>query len=273
MGRPQAAFDTETFTRTTALFSAKRVILSPDAVEALASELVLRLAQFKPRDAMFETPQISDANIAAFCDTLIRPDPGPALRFIEDKRAAGVTRQGVYLGYIPAAARYLGEGWENDRLSFVQVTHGTGHLYALTRALRAEWAATPRPYDERRYALFATVPGEDHGIGITVAAGLFREVGWEIDLQTGTSHDALVAHVDATQPQVIGLSFTTAERLDALVRLVVALRIVMPHAIIGVAAAPTVDAKRLHELVDIDLVFGDAPSACKELERLMGLRG
>jgi hypothetical protein len=32
------------------------------------------------------------------------------------------------------------------------------------------------------------------------------------------------------------------------------------------------DARRLHDLVDIDLVLGDAPSACRELDRLMRLR-
>jgi MerR family transcriptional regulator, light-induced transcriptional regulator len=69
------------------------------------------------------------------------------------------------------------------------------------------------------------------------------------------------------------LSLSTAHRIDALVRLVVAMRIVMPHAIIGVAPASDVDAKTLHELVDIDLVFTDAPTACKELDRLIRLRG
>ncbi|ETX10243.1 hypothetical protein OCH239_22310 [Roseivivax halodurans JCM 10272] len=119
---------------------------------------------------------------------------------------------------------------------------------------------------------FAMVPGEEHGIGITVAADLFRDAGWEIDLQTGIDHDALVAHVEHTQPHIIGLSLSTEQRLDALVRLVVAIRITTPSAIIGVAPATTVDAGRLQDLVDIDLVFDDAPSACRDLERLIQLR-
>jgi methanogenic corrinoid protein MtbC1 len=202
---------------------------------------------------------------------LIHPEPDAALRFIEDRRAEGVTRKGVYLGYITAAARCLGQGWDEDKLSFLQVTYGTGHLYALMRALRTEGPAARTRHDGRRCALFATVPGEDHGIGITVAADLFREVGWEIDLKTGTDHDGLIAHVERTEPHIIGLSLSTDQRLDALVRLVVALRIVMPHGIIGVAPASGIDGRLLHELVDIDLVFADAPSACRELDRLMQL--
>jgi methanogenic corrinoid protein MtbC1 len=265
-------FDADIFRRTTSLFATKRDAFGSDAVELLASDIVRRLALARPPDPSFETPEISDDSIAAFCDTLIQPSPAAALQFIEDRRDEGVTRQGVYLGYIVAAARSLGQGWDEDRYSFLEVTYGTGHLYALMRALRAETPGARPAFDGRRCALFATVPGEEHGIGITVATDLFREAGWDIDLRTDTDHDGLVAHVEETQPHIIGLSLSTEQRLDALVRLVVAIRITMPSAIIGVAPATNVDAGRLHDLVDIDLVFGDAPSACRELERLIRLR-
>ncbi|KPQ13365.1 MAG: B12-binding protein [Rhodobacteraceae bacterium HLUCCO18] len=265
-------FDAEVFKRTVSLFDTKRDAFAQDAVEVLATDIMRRLASARSKDPTFEAPEISDESIDAFCETLIQPSPAAALQFIEDRRTEGVTRQGVYLGYIIAAARSLGRGWDEDRFSFLEVTYGTGHLYALMRALRAETSSARRTFDGRRCALFATVPGEEHGIGITVAADLFREAGWEIDLRTGTNHDDLLAHVEDTQPYIIGLSLSTEQRLDALVRLVVALRITMPSAIIGVAPATNVDAARLHDLVDIDLVFDDAPSACRELERLIRLR-
>src|SRR6056297_1473930 len=272
MGKPQVAFDAEIFSRTALLFATKREAFAPDAVEVLANDIVRRLASIRARGPSFETPEISDDSIAAFCDTLIQTSPDAALQFIEDRRAEGVTRQGVYLGYIIAAARSLGQGWDEDRYSFLEVTYGTGHLYALMRALRAEAHTARTAFDGRRCALFATVPGEDHGIGITVAADLFREAGWDIDLQVGTDHDRLVAHVEQTEPQIIGLSLSTEQRLEALVRLVIAMRIMVPHAIIGVAPASGVDPKRLGEVADIDLVFEDAPSACRELDRLIALR-
>src|SRR6056297_2679918 len=265
-------FDAEVFSRTVSLFDTKRDAFAQDAVEVLATDIMRRLASARSHDPTFETPEISDDSVAAFCDTLIQPSPAAALQFIEDRRTEGVTRQGVYLGYIIAAARSLGRGWDENRFSFLEVTYGTGHLYALMRALRAETTAARPAFDDRRCALFATVPGEEHGIGITVAADLFREAGWEIDLRTGTDHDALVADVEHTQPHIIGLSLSTEQRLDALVRLVVAMRITVPSAIIGVAPAADVNAEKLQDLVDIDLVFDDAPSACHELERLIRLR-
>jgi methanogenic corrinoid protein MtbC1 len=172
-----------------------------------------------------------------------------------------------------AAARRLGAASETDQLSALQVTYATGHLYALMRALRAEAPAMRPARDGARVALFATVPGEDHEMDVTVAADIFREVGWQIDLQTDTDHEILLAHIERTQPQTIWLSLSSEQRLDALVRLVVAIRLVMPRAIIGVTPAVQVDAARLHALVDIDLVLRDAPAACRELDRLICLRG
>ena len=58
-----------------------------------------------------------------------------------------------------------------------------------------------------------------------------------------------------------------------MVRLVVAIRIETPHVIIGVAPGSNIAVAQLHDLVDIDLVFNDARSACDQLDRLIDLRG
>jgi methanogenic corrinoid protein MtbC1 len=264
------AFDTETFSHAASVFRLKRDALAPAAVETLARDIVQRLAELPPQTAGSEAAQVSDESVAAFCAALVEPGPEAALAFIEARRAEGMTRAGVSLGYVAAAARRLGADWDADRLSFVEVTAGTGHLYAVMRALRQ--TSAPVDAGPLRAALFATVPGEAHGLGITVAADLFRDAGWSIDLQIGADHDALVAHAERTQPHVVGLSLSTEQRLDALARLVVALRLVVPQALVGVAPAEDMDAERLCALADIDLVFGDAPGALAELERLMALR-
>jgi methanogenic corrinoid protein MtbC1 len=273
MGQEGGSIDAQAFLRMTELFAMKRSTLAPAAVQTLASDIVDRLARAAERAPRFEDIVLDEASITAFCAALIAPEAGAALRFIEARRAEGVTRQGVYLGYISAAARRLGEGWDRNEFSFAEVTIGTGHLYALMRALRAEEPTRGPAFDTRRCALFATVPGEDHSIGITVAADLFRDAGWEIDLRIAMDHDGLIAHVERTRPPIIGLSLSTERRLEDLIRLVVALRIAMPHVLIGVAPAAPLDAEKVGSLVDIDLLFPDVPTACADLDRLIRLRG
>ena len=269
MVEQNAAFDPELFARTALLFETKRQAFAPEAVQALAGDVLRRLAATMEKQHSLGHAMITAENVDRFCDALVQSEAAPAREFIEARRAEGVTKMGVYLGYISSAARRLGERWDDDELSFLEVTIGTGHLYALMRALRAESGPLPRFVDSRRAALFATVPGEDHGIGITVAAEVFRERDWDIDLQIGTDFDALVAHVERTTPRIIGLSLSSDGRLDTLARLVVALRLALPQAIIGVAAAGGLTCARIGTLADIDLVFESAESASDQLEQLI----
>ena len=77
----------------------------------------------------------------------------------------------------------------------------------------------------RRSAVFASVPGEQHTLGITMAADLARDRGWDIELFVGMSHDDLSHSLQERQVGLIGLSASGKRSLPALIRLVGALRI------------------------------------------------
>jgi len=269
LGKQNPVLDAQVFARTASLFAQKREALAPETLETLASDIVRRLARTIKQDPGSPVTLIAAGSVAAFCDILVKDDPVAALQFIDDRRVEGLTRQDLYLGYIAQAAERLGQLWDEDLLSFTEVAVATGQLYALMRALRDETAGIRPGLDARRRAFFATVPGEDHGIGITIAADLFRNAGWEIDLQIGLEHEDLMAHVEFAAPRVIGLSLSTEQRLGELMRLVIAMRIAAPLAIIGVAPGAGIDRRKLSNLVDTDLLFGDVPSALGELERLI----
>ena len=51
-----------------------------------------------------------------------------------------------YLEYLALAARKLGKWWEEDRVSFLDVTLGTGRIYAIIRAVSP---ARPVPVDSK----------------------------------------------------------------------------------------------------------------------------
>lgn len=212
---------------------------------------------------------VNPEQVASFCDLLLLPDqPRVALDFITARRAEGATTGDVYLGYIGGAACLLGEQWERDLITPLQVTAGTGTLYALMRSLREATYLTRSP-DHRRAALFATVPGEQHGIGITVAADMFRAAGWDIDLQNGLDHGQLVDRARHTLPTIIGLSLSTSERLSDMVKAILALRLLLPEAIIGVAPAGDLTSEDVQRMADVDLIFGDAASAITMLDELI----
>lgn len=272
MAKIDVDFDPAAFTQTASLFVAKREHLDVDAIEGLAREIVDRLSTAAIASHRPSLNEIDPDDLSAFCEALLEPTSDAALAFITERREQGLARQDVYLGYVNGAAKWLGEQWDEDRLTSLQVTIATGHLYALLRSMRSDRPLGVHVVDNQRTALFATVPGEDHGLGITVAADLFRDAGWDIDLQVGRDHDTLIHGIEKRRPFAIGLSLSTHHRIESLVRLVVAIRLTVPHAIIGVAPPDDFDEETLRRLVDIDLVFQDAASACTDLERAVRLR-
>ena len=68
------------------------------------------------------------------------------------------------------------------------------------------------------------MPGEAHGLGITVAADLFRDAGWSIDLQIGADHDANMKAIPRKQRAMVrkaigfGLESHVTQDTDAFFR-------------------------------------------------------
>ncbi|MEL6362821.1 MAG: cobalamin-dependent protein [Pseudomonadota bacterium] len=278
MEKPVASFDPETVAHTVKLFAEKRALLTADAIWAVTMDVIGHLAKTAPTPKSIvmpasgpvplEEPDIDEERLNAFCDTLISPYPDQALAFLAEFQAEGLARYKIY-DLIGAAARRLGEGWDDDRLTFVDVTIGTGHLYALLRAMQVEDVRQLSFAQPQKHALFATVPNECHSVGVTIAANVFREAGWQVDLEVGLDHETLVEQVNRRTPNVIGLTLSTNERLEDLARVIVAIRINAPTAIIGIGQGGEVETDQLKAIVDFDLIFTDINIALRDLEDML----
>lgn len=263
--------DAGTFMRTSSLFDRKKQVLPSQAIRDLAKDIVHRVSTLNHSRRKDVTEAIPEAHIAAFCDILVNPSSDKALAFILHLQEQGLEHSVIRNCYLAGAARLLGDRWDADEISLLEVIQGTGHLYSLLRALRLDAGPEAASRLRRRSALFALVPGETHRFGIQLATETFRDAGWNIDLQVGLHHDDLILHAVRTQPTIIGLSLSAEERLADLVRLVVALRLERPGAIIGVAPAMNMEDSVLRSVVDIDLVFRDAGSAEQDLDWMLRL--
>ncbi|MEL7152001.1 MAG: cobalamin-dependent protein [Pseudomonadota bacterium] len=241
--------------------------LPTSAVATLAREVIRQIAQDGLVDGV-RSPQHPE--IAKLCEALIADDDHAGAHFINDARSEGATIESVYLNYLAAAARLLGTWWEEDRVSFSQVTVGTSRMYAIMRSLRREMPVTA--LSPNRAAVFATVPGEEHILGVRMAADLFRKDGWEIDLLIGKTHDELVNAISGSEMVVIGLSASGASALEALSKLVLALRIKNPVLKIFVSGHIAEDCEDTLSLMDVDGVAADYATAKYLLEAAVATR-
>lgn len=229
-------------------------------VELLAREVLLRLADKSA------TPPTLAATINDLTEALLGSDPQQAARIIEDLYQDGVDARELHLTYLASAARLMGTWWTADKVTFTNVSTGVGRIYAIMRSLAARMPRARMP--DGRHALFAPIPEDDHTLGLRMAAEMARKDGWEIDLQLALGHNALLDHYLASDHAIIGLSGGSERGVSHLARLVIALRMSAPGALILVSGNIANVARESLELMHIDVIASDIDGALSGLAGL-----
>ena len=253
-------FDPERYTETDARLRRLESGLSEDAVASMAREVIGRVAHRAHATAA------PTGRINALAAALTDPDRNLCREMVEDLLEETQSVETLYLNYLTQAARRLGQLWEDDALSFADVAVGTGRIYALLRALNAPapsgWA------DGHPGAFFAVVPGEEHTLGIRMAADLFRRRGWQIDLSLGLDHDATVSTFEEGTHRLVGVSASAPRNIAALGKFLVALRSVRPGIRVLVAGHLANTDRDLVDGLAPDAVANDFESAFENLTAL-----
>ncbi|MEM7742377.1 MAG: cobalamin B12-binding domain-containing protein [Pseudomonadota bacterium] len=236
--------------------------LSDRTVRVLADEVVKRLSEKLSSDT--EQPNLpAQQTVERLAHELISDDPEAWTTVISKTKLLASPLEVTYFSYLAPAARLLGRMWDEDELTFAQVTVGVGRMYAIMRSVRE---STLRPRYSSKHAVFAAVPGETHTLGVTMAADVFSQRDWKIDLFTGKKHDELVEGIVRAEPELVGLSASTDRHMAALIRLVVALRVSLPNALILVSG-PIVELRSdILAMTGTDLATSNVDEALAQLD-------
>lgn len=203
---------------------------------------------------------------AALAYALCDEDSAAADIIVEDLMAAGVSVQDVCLHHLAPAAQRLGDLWDRDRLPFTDVTIATARIQSMLRRMPVE--AAPASRRAALGACFVAVPGEQHTLGVIMAADLFRRAGWDVSLQVGQSHDELLDRLARDDRPVIGLSCSGDHSFAALKRLMQALRRSRPNAQILLSGQIVHHPQRLADLPQPFIPVADEPEAERVLVQL-----
>jgi methanogenic corrinoid protein MtbC1 len=261
-----ADFDLESFVRGSAGIASLNSGMPRGAIEGLAREVVTVLAD-RLSEARERLDAPSPAEIDSLCAALASDDPADAPRFIATLRTRGVGPDAIYLGHLAPAARRLGEMWDEDRMDFTTVSIAVSRIYGVMLGLRG--AMAPLAGGIRRAAVFAPAPGENHTLGLTMAADIFREHGWDVDLQLGLDRERLVRHLSASACEVVGLSASDRTDPAELAALIVALRVRRPDIIILVSGQMIADHREIVASLGVDCAAEDPNTAMEMLEGLL----
>lgn len=167
--------------------SLSRGFSQPDArasggVSQFAAEVVARLVARETAETSILHESLVDEFVTAVCN------PGPAAfeALKPELRRSRITAAALADVYIPAVARKLGRAWEDDSMSFAEVTIGASRLQAILREIGNGWAADSGPSAGALGTMLLIVPvGEQHTLGAMVLSGQLRRRGVSVCLRIG----------------------------------------------------------------------------------------
>lgn len=157
----------------------------------LALEVIGRLVATRDSGAV----RVLDHLVNRLAEAARGPDATALRATLALLRSERITDCAIVSQYIPEAARRLGEGWQADSLSFLDVTMAVAKLAELTRELGNEWRGDDQAGHGQSSVLVVVPPGEQHTLGAMVLACLLRQEGVSVCLRLSPSLTELAALV------------------------------------------------------------------------------
>lgn len=195
---------------------------------------------------------------------LVAGDSGGCWALIEAALGAGHDIQTIYLGVIQPALYGIGERWQRGEIG-VEIEHAASIL-----AQRHVARLSPRfnhRGTSRGSVLLGCAPGEQHSLGLVIAADLLRRRGFDArELGADVPIGAFVAAAASTERLVaVGIGWTTPGLQEQLSNLIAALRLVTKVPV--VLGGQGVDATAARAM-GADFFLGDVPDFVNFLEGL-----
>lgn len=227
------------------------------AASGLARELVSRVSSGLRRRSAW--PPVAAEAVDAFCESLLHVNADAGAEHLSVLQARGVSLDALYSGYLAGAAKELGRRWDEDELSFADVSLGMTRLQRLLRELGPAYVGPGRGGAANApLAFVAAAPGERHIFGPVMFADQLRRLGWQVRLELSgdpaeTAHAARAAH-----PAAIGVSAGSRVVQAELAALIAALREAAPGAPVVLGGAWTTTDPAAAASVGADRVAANA---------------
>jgi len=176
----------------------------------------------------------------------------------------GAKPEAIYLDLMAPAARRLGELWEEDACSFMEVSLSLGRMQRVLRRLEGQFLsmAGEEGGDGRRI-LLTGLSGEQHTLGLILVAEFFIRDGWSVEVGTPFGSGDPLSRLAEEWYDVVGFSLACDDHLDRLTRDIQRAREVSRNKDLRVLVGgpPFVDAPELALKVGADGSATDARMA------------
>lgn len=188
--------------------ASEALLLSRAALsELMTAVIVPRLCA--ARAVPLASPQSLSATLASL---LIAVDATSAFAMVEAARYRYISLGSLVTELLEPAARDLGDLWQSDDCTEIEVALGLGRLQAIAREFGH---GTPRLRAlHPPVVLIAPQPGEAHMLGAVLDAEMLWQAGWSPRVNFPSSSGALDSLVASTWIDALDLSLSTSFQRD-----------------------------------------------------------
>lgn len=244
--------------------------------DAVIPRLLLSNRRASLLDARSDTPvsHASEQCVDELVQLLLTGDVEAAYAYIDAVRVrGGVPLAAIFLELLAPTARSLGTMWEEDRISFADVTVGLCRLHEVMRTLGAGQSVQVDAPPQGRRALLLPVPGEQHTFGLLMVADFFRRAGWDVSSECVTSVSEAVSLVRREWFTIVGFSVGCETHVEGLAAMIHRVRRAARNRSVGVMLGGSLVAANpgLGVQVGADAWAADARQAVAQADNLVGM--
>ena len=239
----------------------------------IENELIprLMLAFDSSKDTLSGQVNLAD-HVDEFVQLLVEQDAQVAVRYLDTLRAEGFPLATLYLDLLGPSARRLGVMWEEDSVSFTDVTIGVCRMHQVLLEFSRCFDAVGSASGESRNALILPSPGEQHTFGLFMVMEFLRRDGWTCYSGTPATNREFMKLVKSQPFELIGLSVSFDEHVDEVTRLISDIRRVS-GAKVMVGGRCFLDRPELVSDVGADAMASDGREAVRIVGELVQRAG
>lgn len=202
---------------------------------------------------------------------LVLKDAGQAEELIQNYCVTGIPLEEIYLRLITPAARRLGEMWDEDICSFVDVTIGLWRIKQIMHDLSPVFQEYARPSAYSPKAMLIPMTGSQHTLGLFMVSEFFRKAGWKVWGELTAKESEIVNQVQNEWFDLIGISVSIQEQFAELNSLINTLKKASKNPQVGImVGGPIFNAQpELITQVKADIIGLNAQEALEAAELLI----
>jgi methanogenic corrinoid protein MtbC1 len=209
--------------------------------------------------------------VAQLTRLLLEDDATKSAEFVRNLYTSGIPLDDVYLNLLAPAARMLGVMWEDDEVTFTQVTTSLWRIKQLVYDFSPLFQEFARADSSAPHAMLVPMPGSQHTLGLFMVSEFFRRGGWKVWGELAADHGEIITALKTQHFDLVGISISVEEQLPALSRFIELIRNESMNPNLGImVGGPIFNQKpELTAQVGADIVGVDAEKALVEAEILL----